>query len=114
MLARANRLVSGNDFRVTSRQGRRTQTAHLVVMSLKTEHDRPARFGFTMTRKVGNAVTRNRIRRQLRSIAWEMVHDGVTGVDVVIRGLPKSAMTDWDTLHTELSTVVRGEVGVTR
>lgn len=31
--------------------------------------DAAARFGFTVTRKLGNAVTRNRIRRRLREIA---------------------------------------------
>ncbi len=62
-----------------------------------------------MTKKVGNAVERNRLRRQLRAIAWELVRDGATGMNVVVRGVPGSTAADWDTLHTELTTAVRKE-----
>lgn len=109
VLTRANRLVSGEQFRLTSRRGRRIQTSHLTVTSLVTDSAKPARFGFTMTKKMGNAVHRNRLRRQLRAIAWELVRDGVTGVDVVVRGLPGSAKADWDSLHTEFVGAVRHE-----
>lgn len=81
----------------------------MVVSSLVTDSGMPARFGFTMTKKVGNAVQRNRVRRRFRAIAWELVRDGVTGRDVVVRGLPGSLGADWDTLHTELTAAVAGE-----
>lgn len=42
--------------------------------------ERPARFGFTVTKKLGNAVTRNRIKRRLReavrSVAPEFAREG--------------------------------------
>jgi len=41
---------------------------------------RPARFGFTITKKLGNAVCRNRIRRRLKAAICE------TGVDKAIAG----------------------------
>lgn len=107
MLARANRLVSGDEFRRVSRRGRRVETDHMVVGSLMTDPRLPARFGFTLTRKVGNAVERNRVRRRMRAIAWELVHDGLSGRDIVVRGLPKSIGADWKVLHTELTSAVR-------
>jgi ribonuclease P protein component len=40
----------------------------LVTVALAAD-DRPARLGFAINRKVGNAVVRNRLRRRLREIA---------------------------------------------
>ncbi len=107
MLARANRLVSGDEFRRVTRRGRRVEFEHLVVTSLETDGGSPARFGFTLTKKVGNAVERNRLRRRLRAIAWELVREGAKGRDVVVRGLPSAVTADWDSLHTELTTAIR-------
>ena len=39
-----------------------------VLQARKRVDDRPARFGFTVSKKVGNAVERNRVRRRLREI----------------------------------------------
>ena len=40
------------------------------VLQARNRHDRkPARVGFTVSKRVGNAVERNRVRRRLREIA---------------------------------------------
>lgn len=54
------------------RGGRRSSTpAFLIEMRERPPGDRAgvagARFGFTITKKIGNAVTRNRIRRRLKA-----------------------------------------------
>ncbi|SNY90456.1 ribonuclease P protein component [Cohaesibacter sp. ES.047] len=41
----------------------------LQVLRRKPEDDGPPRVGFTVTKKVGNAVVRNRVKRRLREIA---------------------------------------------
>ncbi len=59
----------------------------LVLQALLREDQGPARLGFTVTRKIGNAVTRNRTRRRLKEAA-RLVLDGseVTGFDLVLIG----------------------------
>jgi ribonuclease P protein component len=104
VLARTNRLVTADDFRSVLRRGRRIPGANLVVSVVAT--GRPARFGFVITRKVGNSVNRNRVRRRLRAIARELVDGGLSGRDVVVRALPASVVAGWSELHAELTGAV--------
>ncbi len=47
----------------------------------------PARIGFTVTKKVGNAVVRNRTRRRLKEAARLLLRQRtVRGVDLVVIG----------------------------
>lgn len=48
--------------------------------------DAAPRFGFTVTRKVGNAVVRNRIRRRLKELAQAGTSNAKPGVDYVFVG----------------------------
>jgi ribonuclease P protein component len=54
------------DFRRVTRRGRRGQSQHFLIFLLRRDDARPARLGITVTRKVGNAVRRNRIKRLVR------------------------------------------------
>ena len=45
----------------------------------------PPRFGFTVTKKLGSAVTRNRIRRRLKAAVAQMAGEGaMVGFDYVV------------------------------
>ncbi len=59
-----------------------------------------ARFGIVASKAVGNAPKRNRVRRQLREIAREIMTEPVG--DVVIRALPGSADASWGELRSEV------------
>lgn len=60
--------------------GSRVPAAAFVLQARRRDDDGPARFGFTVSRKVGTAVERNRARRRLkevvRSFAMERVKPG--------------------------------------
>ena len=60
------------------------------------------RVGFVVSRAVGNAVTRNRVKRQLRHLAAGQLAVTPPGVDVVVRALPPAAAAGAD-LGQELS-----------
>ncbi|ROP63491.1 ribonuclease P protein component [Curtobacterium sp. ZW137] len=102
MLARVNRIVLGNDYRVTVRRGRRSATANVVV-SVVSRPSEPTRFGFIVAKTVGNAVTRNLVRRRLKGIAHELLTTDPTGYDVVVRALPAAAQATWPTLLEDVS-----------
>lgn len=63
----------------------------------------PSRFGFIVSKAVGNAVTRNRVRRRLKAIAASVTDDLPAGTEVVVRALPGSADASWVTLNSEIS-----------
>ncbi|MGL3197915.1 MULTISPECIES: ribonuclease P protein component [Curtobacterium] len=105
MLARANRIVRGDDYRSVVRRGRKSATAHVVVSVVRHPSGSlgPTRFGFIVAKTVGNAVTRNLVRRRLKAIAHELLADVPTGHDVVIRALPAAAQAGWPTLLGDVS-----------
>jgi len=49
------------------------------------------RIGFVVSGALGNAVTRNRVKRRLRHLAMAHVADTPAGIDVVVRALPRAA-----------------------
>ena len=65
-LTRAMRIRQGRDFARLKSQGRRLAQGGLVLNWLELPEDTSSRFAVITTRKLGNAVTRNRCRRLLR------------------------------------------------
>ena len=63
-----------------------------------------------MSKSVGGAVVRNRIRRRLRAVSSELLTSVPSGTDVVVRGLPGSEAMEWDDLVEEMR---RGIVSTT-
>ena len=59
----------------------------LVLQALRRDDSGPARLGFTVTKKVGNAVIRNRTRRRLRAAArFVLAEHPVGGFDLLLIG----------------------------
>jgi ribonuclease P protein component len=61
------RLKQRTDF-LAAASGAKVATAAFVLQGRDRDDTGPARVGFTVTRKTGNAVERNRVRRRLRDI----------------------------------------------
>ncbi|WP_284754777.1 ribonuclease P protein component [Curtobacterium sp. ME-Dv--P-122a] len=105
MLASANRIVRGDDYRNVVRRGRKSATAHVVVSVVRQPADGngPTRFGFIVAKTVGNAVTRNLIRRRLKAIAHDLLAETPQGFDVVVRVLPAASQAGWPTLLEDVT-----------
>jgi ribonuclease P protein component len=77
---RRHRLSRSRDFDAVYRQGRSVSTRALVLYWFERpdERDAPGRVGIAVPRKVGGAVVRNRLKRQLRE-AWRSLEADVPG-----------------------------------
>jgi ribonuclease P protein component len=87
VLGSESRIRRAGEFRDTMRQGVRSGRTCLVMHARRTEHE-PSRAGFIVSKAVGKAVVRNRVKRQLRHLAAATLPDSPFPVDVVVRALP--------------------------
>ncbi len=97
----STRLTRRAEFLRVAARGRKAATPGLVLQALARPDTAPARLGFTVTKKVGNAVIRNRTRRRLRAAARAVLAEAPrTGLDLVLigrdgtRARPFSALLD--------------------
>jgi ribonuclease P protein component len=67
-------LRNSREFRRVYERGRRYTTSYFNAFIMRTDLPEP-RFGLTVTRKVGNAVIRNRCKRRLRQIVSGFFRD---------------------------------------
>jgi ribonuclease P protein component len=63
-----------------------------------------------VAKTVGNAVVRNRVRRQLRQLAAETISFHPNGMDIVVRVLPEAAHATPEQLHKAWSQAIEGDV----
>jgi ribonuclease P protein component len=63
--------------------------------------DVPSRFGFIVSKAVGNAVARNLVKRRLRAVAAQSMERFGTGYDVVVRALAPAAGCGWEALAAD-------------
>ena len=95
------------DFLAANR-GKRFVTPSFVLLAHKRreEHPVPAetiRFGITVTKKIGNAVARNRMKRRFRALLAEALPKyGITGVDHIMIGRKQDAERDMAKMREEL------------
>ena len=73
------RLKRRSDFR-TAAAGLRAAGRAFVLQARRRDDHGAARVGFTVSRQVGNAVERNRVRRRLREVVRATASAGATGV----------------------------------
>jgi ribonuclease P protein component len=78
------RLRRRAEFVVVQSEGLKLHGRHVLALARKrSDSQLPGRLGLTVTKKVGNAVVRNRIKRMLRE--WMRLHGWVpVGWDVVM------------------------------
>ena len=80
----------------------------VLLMRPRGDGDPTIRIGYTVTKKIGNAVVRNRIKRRFRALARELLPtEGVAGADHVLIGRDGGLTRDYAQLRDDLSKALR-------
>ena len=103
------RLKKRNDYVKVARGARTPRRGFLLQSIRRTEGaadvvEADARFGFTVTKKMGNAVVRNRIRRRLRAAAaLALAEQTGKPCDLVVIARPETVQADFTAMVADLS-----------
>ncbi len=91
-------------------RGGEKRRGRLFLLEVLDRGDKDApRVGYTVTKKAGNAVVRNRIRRRLReAVRLHAAADMAAGSDYVIVGRTELASAPFAEIAAELSRRIRG------
>ncbi len=118
MLPARNRLRERADFAAVMRgKGGARAASHLIVVHANRTDARagePPRVGFVVSRKVGIAVVRNRVKRRLRAQVATRLHGIPAGHDLVVRANPSAAAASSAALGQDLDRLLPAAIGRVR
>jgi len=102
-----DRLKKRADFLRAARGIRRVEGAITLETCQRPENDGPARIGFTASKKIGNAVARNRAKRRLRAAAHELLPlFGRSGHDYVLVARGTTVARPFPALLSDITTAI--------
>jgi ribonuclease P protein component len=100
----------GAEFALTVRTGARAGgpcvVGHLLVRDAALHRQEPARVGFVVSRAVGSAVTRNRVKRRLRELIRGYLQSLPGGSLLVVRANAAAAHASQPDLAADLDSVI--------
>ena len=92
-LTKRQRLLKRSEFLWLSKNGRKTQNRHFIAVYRRRD-DGVSRIGITVSRRVGNAVTRNRIKRHCREAFRCHAIRSVPAMDIMVIAKREAARID--------------------
>lgn len=107
MLAKKRRITTSRDFRRVYRSGNKKSGRFLKLYYLENNHG-STRFGYSISKKVGKAVIRNRLKRRLRAICQQHLASFQPGIDVVLVARERAVEASYDELEKEVLNLGRG------
>ncbi|KUG02571.1 ribonuclease p protein component [hydrocarbon metagenome] len=106
MLKKEYRINKKKEYNNIYKKGKKIPGRYMVVFIIAGDKA-CSRYGFVASKKVGNAVHRNRAKRRLRTIVYRNMSDIKDSVDVVIVARPAINEASLDEVNNEYIRVMR-------
>ena len=100
MLPKQNRLKKRKEFGYIHKNGKRVHSEHLTLTYIESRFPIP-KIGVVVSNKSGNAVVRNRIKRQLREILKQNINNLRSHQNIVLSAHPNISECDFSKLGAE-------------
>ncbi|WP_066249145.1 ribonuclease P protein component [Neobacillus drentensis] len=101
------RIKKNKEFQTAFQKGQSFANRQFVVYSLPKEGQDYFRIGLSVSKKIGNAVTRNRIKRYVRQSIFELNEQLASGNDYVIIARKPAAEMDFFEVKKSLTHVLK-------
>lgn len=102
------RMTRRADFLAANRGLRQPMPGFVLLVRDRRDGDESLRLGITVTKKIGGAVVRNRMKRRFRALARELLpENGIAGADHVLIGREGGIERDFAALRAELEKALR-------
>jgi len=102
-----HRLAKREDFNRVYRRGKSAANLQFVLYFLPQKEPGPFRLGVSVSKKLGNAVMRNSIRRKMKEIVRLGREDVLPGIDIVIIARKPAAEMNYDNMKKSLYHVMK-------
>lgn len=113
-LDRIGTIAARRDFLAANSAKRAATPAFVLLVRQRGDPSPAMRAGFTVTKKIGNAVVRNRIKRRLRALVRQVLPvAGSPGADHILIGRTDALVRDFAVLALDLEGALN-RCGVTR
>src|SRR5690625_2301435 len=102
MLKKAYRIKKNEEFQLVFNKGKSFANRELVIYYKRNQSQKHFRIGISVGKKIGNAVTRNRIKRYIRESFNRLKHNIDPKVDIVIIARNKTVNMDFHQIYRSL------------
>ena len=106
MMPSRYRLRSARSFDVIYKRGKSVSCESLVVVSLPSRYSVP-KVGFVVSKKVGKAVVRNKVKRRLREAFYALIPQVKKGYNYIVLARNHAAELDYHALSSDLRTLLQ-------
>jgi ribonuclease P protein component len=111
IMNKKNRVKKNEEFQLIFKNGQSFANRQFVVYVLKKENQPNFRIGLSVSKKIGKAVTRNRVKRYIRQVFQELKEQIQTGYDfVIIARMPVAEMDYYQVKKSLIHVLKRAKV----
>ncbi|MGM0877095.1 MAG: ribonuclease P protein component [Bacillota bacterium] len=106
-MRRKYRVKKNEDFQTVFKQGKSIANRQFVIYMLEKPEEREFRIGLSVSKKIGNAVTRNRVKRLIRQVFLEEKHRIASGKEFIIIARKPAADMNYHEVKSSLNHLFR-------